>query len=119
MDRGPLIYRRELFDPSSWRDFSVGHLSFVLHRLTGWLLLGWVAVHLVIPLGQSSTTTVYTPTAAWLIVSLLAVLVFHSLNGIRLVILELGMLSPSENKTSFWVTIGFSALIVVLVGVGL
>lgn len=119
MDRGLLIYRRKLFDPGSWRDFSAGHSAFVLHRLTGWLLLVWIAVHLVIPLADSSVLTVYIPTSAWVIVSLLAVLVFHTLNGLRLVVIELGMLPLSENRASFWFTLGLSVLIVAILGAGL
>ncbi|WIV67027.1 hypothetical protein [Natrialbaceae archaeon AArc-T1-2] len=119
MDDEQLIYGRDLLAARSWRNFAVGHVAFTLHRLTGWLLLAWIGIHLLVPILQASPSSVYNPTSTWIIVALLAVLVFHSFNGIRLVIVELGGLTASGNRLSFWLTVGASAALVILMGVSL
>lgn len=117
MEDSRITYRRKLFDVRSWREFAVGHVAFALHRLTGWLLLGWLVIHLFLPTVRTSPSAVHVPTTKWVIVLLLAVLVFHAFNGIRLVIVELGSLSASGNRLSFWLTLGLSVLLIGL-GVG-
>lgn len=114
-----ITYRRKLLSVGSWRTFAVGHVAFVLHRLTGWLLLAWVGVHLLLPLLWGSPAAVYNPTSSALIVPLVAVLVFHAFNGIRLLIVELLGLTASGNRLSFWVSLGLSVLLILLMGVGL
>ncbi|WP_265110817.1 hypothetical protein [Halosolutus halophilus] len=119
MDDEKLIYERDLLAVRSWRNFAVGHIAFTLHRLTGWLLLVWIGVHLIVPVLQATPSSVYTPISRPVIVALLSVLVFHSFNGIRLVIVELGGLTASGNRLSFWLILGLSALFIILLGVGL
>ena len=119
MEDEKIIYGRNLLETSSWRDFAVGHVAFALHRLTGWLLLLWIGLHLLVPVLQASPSSVYYPTSEWLIVSLLAVLVFHSFNGLRLVIVELGGATASGNRLSFWLTLALSVLLIVVLGVTL
>lgn len=119
MEDNRLTYRRKLFNVRSWGEFTIGHVAFALHRVTGWLLLGWLVVHLFLPTIRTSPSAVYLPTAEWVIVLLLAVLVFHTFNGIRLVIIELGGLSPAKNQLSFRVTLGLSVLLIALLVVGL
>ncbi|WP_167768467.1 hypothetical protein [Haloarcula amylovorans] len=82
------VYRREVTNVSSWREFSVPHVAFALHRITGWLLLIWVGYHLVLPALTASPTSVQPPGGKLLTVGLLSVLFFHGINGIRLLINE-------------------------------
>lgn len=119
MDDERIIYRRTLFDVRSWGDFGIGHVAFIFHRVTGWLLLGWIIAHLLVPALRSAPSNVYVPSSTVVIVALLAVLVFHALNGIRLMIVEVGGLTASGNRFAFWLTLGLSALLVVALGVGL
>lgn len=110
-----IVYHRELSTPSSWRDFSVQHVAFGLHRLTGWLLLGWVVLHLGLP-ARSAPTAVWAPTSSSVIVLLLAVLVFHTFNGIRLLVAEAVGVGAMTTKRVFVGTL--IACIVLVVGLG-
>jgi succinate dehydrogenase / fumarate reductase cytochrome b subunit len=119
MDDKRAIYRRTVFDVRSWQDFAVGHVAFALHRITGWLLLGWIGIHLIVPALRTSPSSVYIPTSTPVIVTLLTVLVFHAFNGVRLLLVELGGLAVRTNRLAFWLTTALSLLFVVVLGVGL
>ena len=123
MTRNRLEYRRELSRLESWREFSIRHLAFAFHRITGWLLLGWVALHLALPtvtagpavwnpLGQLSP-----PLAEAVVVGLFAVLVFHTFNGLRLIAAELFGAGIGTAKRVFQGTLVACALVVVGMGV--
>jgi succinate dehydrogenase/fumarate reductase cytochrome b subunit len=115
MSDDQIIYRRELSTPSSWRDFSVQHVAFGLHRITGWLLLGWIVLHLGLP-ARSAPTAVWAPTSPSIIVLLLTVLVFHTFNGIRLLAAEVVGVGAMTTKRVFVGTL--VACIVLVVGLG-
>ena len=82
------VYRREVSDIGSWREFSVPHVAFALHRVTGWLLLGWVGYHLVVPMLTGASTSVQPPSGNLFTVAVLSVLFFHGINGLRLLVVE-------------------------------
>lgn len=118
-----LQYQRRLSRIESWTDFSARHVAFALHRITGWLLLGWVVVHLGVP-AASDGTTVWNPLVAtsepvskMVVVALFAVLVFHSFNGIRLVAAELFGVGIATAKRVFLWTLIISVLLVIGMGV--
>lgn len=114
------VYKRRIFDPRSWSDFAVGHVAYALHRVTGWLLIGWVGLHLVWPLlAPGSSATVYIPGSDLVFIGLFAVLLFHGFNGIRLMIVELGGITPAGNRWAFWVSLVASVVLLIPLGVGL
>ncbi|WP_377071359.1 hypothetical protein [Natribaculum luteum] len=117
MKEDRVIYRRKLLEFGSWTDFSTGHAAFVLHRLTGWLLLGWILIHLVVPAVRTSPDAVHIPGSNAVIVSLLAILVFHGFNGIRLILAELGGTTADHNRVAFFLSIILSAILISLLGV--
>lgn len=125
MREDELIYRRALSNVDSWTDFSVQHVAFALHRLTGWVLLGWVALHLGVPVA-ASPGAVWNPlvelsgaTSKLVVVGLLAVLVFHAFNGIRLLTAELFGAGTGSARWTFLWTLSVSGLLVVGLGVAL
>lgn len=114
-----IIYRRKLSEFRSWTDFSIGHVAFTLHRVTGWLLLGWVLFHLAVPALRSTPDAVNAPTSGMLTIAVLAVLVFHGFNGVRLILAELGSMSARQHRLAFQFTLVASVLLIVLLGGGL
>ncbi|WP_435345673.1 succinate dehydrogenase, cytochrome b556 subunit [Haloarchaeobius sp. HRN-SO-5] len=117
-------YNRGLIeDFSRWKEFSAGMWAWIFHKFTGWVLVGYLFTHIavlstVIPARDGQTVTtgagtqvdVYTNTLAslesifvvrLLEVGLLAVAVFHILNGIRLLLVDLGIGLESQDKTFY------------------
>lgn len=122
MRENRLTYRRKVSDVKSWRNFSIHHVAFALHRITGWALLGWVVVHLGLPLlGGSSVwnplTELSAPLSEVIVIGLLAVLLFHLFNGIRLLAAELLGIGAGNAKYLFLGTVVTSALLVAGLGV--
>jgi len=117
-----LSYRRKVTNVGSWREFSVQHVAFSLHRVTGWLLLGWVLVHLGVPL-LTAGPSVWNPlvelsgtVGTAVVTGLFAVLVFHAFNGVRLLAAELLGLGAGNVRPVFLSTLAASALLVVVMG---
>lgn len=108
------VYRREVSDVGSWRGFSVPHVAFALHRVTGWLLLGWVGYHLVVPMLSGPATGVQPPGGKLFTVAVLSVLFFHGINGIRLLIVETFGWGIDYIEPLFKGTVVVTALTVVL-----
>lgn len=119
MDDEDLVYRRAVTNVRSWTDFSTGHIAFSLHRVTGWLLLGWVLLHLAVPMIGETAESVYSPTGTVEILLVMSVAVFHAFNGLRLVVIELGSVTAQGNRVAFWLTAILSLLIIVSMGVAL
>lgn len=108
------VYRREVSDVGSWREFSVQHVAFALHRMTGWLLLGWVGYHLVVPMLSGSATGVQPPSGKLFTVAVLSVLFFHGINGVRLLVVESSSWGIDYIEPLFKGTVAATALVAVL-----
>ena len=98
-------------DFGRWREFSAGMWAWIFHKFTGWVLVGYLFTHVAtlstaIPAAGASEATlaagddVYTQTIVTLEelllvrileVGLLAVSVFHILNGTRLLLVDLNV----------------------------
>ncbi|MFC7072906.1 succinate dehydrogenase, cytochrome b556 subunit [Halovenus rubra] len=112
-----------------WREFSAGMWAWVLHKFTGWILIGYLFTHIAV----LSTATgvdqamveanedIYTNTlqdleelviVRFLEIGLLSVAVFHILNGIRLLMVDLGVGLESQDK-SFYGSLALTAVIAV------
>ncbi len=107
-------------DFGRWREFSAGMWAWIFHKFTGWVLIGYLFTHIAV----LSTSTVnghyYTQTIQGLEgltvvriaeVGLIAVAVFHILNGVRLLFIDLGVGLESQDK-SFYASLVVTAIIV-------
>ncbi|WP_436909082.1 succinate dehydrogenase, cytochrome b556 subunit [Halosimplex marinum] len=109
-------------DFGRWREFSAGMWAWVLHKFTGWLLVGYLFTHIaVLSTATAADPAVYTETLrgleALLVVrlleiGLLAVAVFHMLNGVRLLFVDLGV-GLDRQATTFYATLVVTAAITV------
>ena len=125
-------YNRGLVeDFGRWREFSAGMWAWILHKFTGWILIGYLFTHIAVlstaiaASGETAAiaqeTDVYTETLQGLEslfiirvleVGLLAVAVFHILNGIRLLMIDLGIGLDAQDK-SFYASLILTAAITV------
>jgi succinate dehydrogenase / fumarate reductase cytochrome b subunit len=124
-------YERGLVeDFGRWREFSAGMWAWVFHKFTGWVLIGYLFTHIAvlstaIPAAEGGAaaggTDIYTSTLVglesllvvrFLEVGLLAVAVFHILNGVRLLFVDLGLGLDSQDA-SFYASLVLTGAIVV------
>ena len=114
-------YNRGLIeDFGRWREFSAGMWAWIFHKFTGWVLVGYLFTHIAVlstaipASGQEQaildgtdiyTTTIVTLESLLLVrileVGLLAVAVFHILNGLRLLLVDLGIGLESQDKSFY------------------
>jgi succinate dehydrogenase / fumarate reductase cytochrome b subunit len=109
-------------DFGRWREFSAGMWAWIFHKFTGWVLVGYLFTHIaVLSTATAADPTVYTNTlqgleellaVRFLEVGLLAVAVFHILNGIRLLFVDLGVGLEAQDK-SFYASLVLTGAIVV------
>jgi succinate dehydrogenase / fumarate reductase cytochrome b subunit len=119
-------YDRGLIESfSRWTEFSAGMWAWIFHKFTGWVLIGYLFTHIAVlstAIEQAQAgSTIYTDTIRGLEgllvirvleIGLLAVAVFHILNGMRLLMVDLGIGLDSQDK-SFYASLVLTALIVV------
>ncbi|QHS16449.1 succinate dehydrogenase, cytochrome b556 subunit [Halopenitus persicus] len=119
-------------DFGRWREFRAGMWAWIFHKFTGWVLVGYLFTHIAVlstaipASGQEAAVLqagddVYTQTIVTLEelllvrileVGLLAVAVFHILNGTRLLFIDLGVGLESQDK-SFYASLILTGLITV------
>ncbi|MFD1589119.1 succinate dehydrogenase, cytochrome b556 subunit [Halorientalis brevis] len=108
-------------DFGRWKDFSAGMWAWIFHKFTGWVLVGYLFTHIAVLSTATQGATAYTQTIRGLEalaivrvleVGLLAVAVFHILNGIRLLFVDLGIGLEAQDK-SFYASLVLSGAIVV------
>ncbi|MFB6135266.1 MAG: succinate dehydrogenase, cytochrome b556 subunit [Halobacteriaceae archaeon] len=114
-------YDRGLFeDFGRWREFQAGMWAWLFHKFTGWVLIGYLFTHIAVLSTAVQGGSVYTDTlhglesqllVRVLEVGLLAVAVFHILNGVRLLMVDLGLGLESQDK-SFYASLVLTAVIV-------
>jgi len=115
-------YNRGLVeDFGRWREFSAGMWAWVFHKFTGWVLIGYLFVHVAVLSTAISGAGIYNDTlqsleglllVRVLEVGLLAVAAFHILNGIRLLFVDLGVGLESQDK-SFYASLVLTGIIAV------
>ena len=112
-------------DFGRWQEFSAGMWAWILHKFTGWMLIGYLFTHIAvlstaIP-AASGDPAIYTQTlrslealavVRVLEVGLLAVAVFHILNGVRLLFVDLGLGLDAQDR-SFYASLVLTGAIVV------
>ncbi|SNZ13514.1 succinate dehydrogenase subunit C [Natronoarchaeum philippinense] len=115
-------YNRGLVeDFGRWKEFSAGMWAWIFHKFTGWVLIGYLFTHIAVLSTATEGAATYNNTLGGLEdllivrvleVGLLAVAVFHILNGVRLLMVDLGVGLESQDK-SFYVSLVVTAVIVV------
>jgi len=110
-------------DYGRWTEFSAGMWAWVLHKFSGWVLVGYLFTHIAVLSTATAGPETYTTTIQGLEelalvrvgeVGLLAVAVFHILNGIRLLFFDLGIgLDLATERRSFYASLVLTAAIVV------
>jgi succinate dehydrogenase / fumarate reductase cytochrome b subunit len=104
-----------------WQEFSAGMWAWILHKFTGWILIGYLFTHIAVLSTATQDGTVYTDTLSgleellivrFLEIGLLAVAVFHILNGLRLLMVDLGIGLESQDK-SFYASLVLTAFITI------
>jgi succinate dehydrogenase / fumarate reductase cytochrome b subunit len=115
-------YNRGLVeDFGRWREFSAGMWAWVFHKFTGWVLVGYLFTHIAVLSTALTGPAAYTGTITTLEsllvvrvleVGLLAVAVFHILNGCRLLLVDLGV-GLERQDVSFYASLVLTGAIVV------
>ncbi len=121
-------------DFGRWREFSAGMWAWIFHKFTGWVLVGYLFTHIAVlstaipaagdaggAVAVGATGDVYTETLRslegvllirFLEVGLLAVATFHILNGVRLLMVDLGLGLEAQDK-SFYLSMVLTGAITV------
>jgi succinate dehydrogenase / fumarate reductase cytochrome b subunit len=108
-------------DFGRWREFSAGMWAWVFHKFTGWVLIGYLFTHISVLSTSMQGAETFNNTLQGLEslalvrlmeVGLLAVAVFHILNGVRLLFVDLGVGLESQDK-SFYASLVLTGVIVV------
>ncbi len=115
-------YNRGLVeDFGRWTEFSAGMWAWIFHKFTGWVLVGYLFTHIAVLSTATVGPETYTATIQGLEslfivrvleVGLLAVAVFHILNGTRLLLIDLGIGLDSQD-TSFYASLVLTGVIAV------
>jgi succinate dehydrogenase / fumarate reductase cytochrome b subunit len=115
-------YNRGLIeDFGRWREFSAGMWAWIFHKFTGWVLVGYLFTHIAVLSTALSSPDAYTTTISTLEsllvvrileIGLLAVAMFHILNGLRLLLVDLGVGLGAQDK-SFYASLVLTGAIVV------
>jgi len=108
-------------DFGRWREFSAGMWAWVFHKFTGWVLVGYLFTHIAVLSTATVDGATYTQTlqgleellvVRFLEVGLLAVAVFHILNGVRLLFVDLGVGLEAQDR-AFYAALLLTAAITV------
>jgi succinate dehydrogenase / fumarate reductase cytochrome b subunit len=108
-------------DFGRWQDFRPGMWAWIFHKFTGWVLVGYLFTHIAVLSTATGGDVLYTSTLQGLEellivrileVGLLAVAVFHILNGVRLLFVDLGVGLDNQDK-SFYASLVVTAAITV------
>ncbi|MBI5777844.1 MAG: succinate dehydrogenase, cytochrome b556 subunit [Planctomycetes bacterium] len=102
-----------------------GTMAFILHRLTGLCLVGYIFLHLVVVgsnfiFGGTAFNTLMstfeTPLVKLLEICLISVIAFHSINGLRIIIVDFLNITRTQ-RALFWVVLGLCVSAVIITGV--
>ena len=113
--------RGRVEDFGRWREFSAGMWAWIFHKFTGWVLVGYLFTHIAVLSTALSGGEVYTNTIVTLEsllivrlleIGLLAVAVFHILNGLRVLMVDLGVGLDSQDR-SFYASLVLTGAITV------
>jgi succinate dehydrogenase / fumarate reductase cytochrome b subunit len=105
----------------AWRKYRwryAGHLAFWIQRLTGIALLGYLIVHVhtIRDLKNPETfgdalKTFGSPLFKVGEIALLATVILHALNGVRLTLVDMGVAVTRQRQTFWYFAIGFGLVL--------
>jgi succinate dehydrogenase / fumarate reductase cytochrome b subunit len=112
--------RRTLYrgDPGMW--------SWVLHRITGATIFFFLFVHVldtalvrVSPEAYNQVIETYkTPIVGLMEMGLVAAVLYHALNGVRIILIDFWKEGPRHQRTMLWIVAGvFIAVLIAALGV--
>jgi succinate dehydrogenase / fumarate reductase cytochrome b subunit len=111
--------------PKKMYRWHLGFVAWLLHRLTGIVLAGYLILHLYVlsnlakgPESFDAVMTAFSGNVLFrlLEICLMAVMVYHTINGLRVVLLDYGRLAEKDTFVK-WIYITFAAIAgVVLIG---
>ncbi|MEW6026970.1 MAG: succinate dehydrogenase, cytochrome b556 subunit [Planctomycetota bacterium] len=90
-----------------------GTVAFILHRLTGLCLVGYIFLHLVVVgsnfiFGGNSFNslmgTFETPLVEVLEIGLISVIAYHIINGLRIIVVDFLVITRTQ-RAMFWVAL--------------
>ena len=100
---------------------TLGFNVFWAHRITGLLILGYLYLHLILlsailsPLGSrhfnAVAAVVERPPFIFADIILFAIILFHGVNGVRLILADLGLLIQ-QNRFAIWTAMTVVAVMV-------
>ena len=99
-----------------------GTVAFILHRLTGLCLVGYIFLHLVVVgsefiFGKGAFNilmgTFENPLVKVMEIGLISVIAFHIINGVRIIIVDFLTVTRTQ-RAMFWVVIIFCITAVII-----
>ncbi len=119
--------RGQIEDFGRWQEFAPGMWAWLLHKFTGWVLAGYLLIHIAV-----LSTFIYADPAAapddlytrtlqglesLLIVrigelGLVAAAAYHTLNGIRLMLMDIGI-GYNYQREGFYLSLWLTAIAVI------
>ncbi|GGC65816.1 putative succinate dehydrogenase (cytochrome b-556 subunit) SdhC [Hoyosella rhizosphaerae] len=112
---GQVVRSRSIYrgDPGMW--------SWVLHRITGVTLFFFLFVHVldtalvrVSPEAYDAVIETYkNPVVGILELGLLAAVVYHAFNGVRVILIDFWSKGPKYQRLMFWIVLAISVAIMI------
>jgi succinate dehydrogenase / fumarate reductase cytochrome b subunit len=105
-----------------WLNRNEGTLAFVLHRLTGLCLAGYIFLHLIVVgsdflvgkgIFNQLMGTFEIPLIKLLEICLISVISFHLINGLRIIIIDF-FIGAKKQRTLFWVVLALCILFFII-----
>jgi len=111
-----------------WAAYHTGSWAWILHRLSGLLILAYLYFHLIVlssalwtgGIGQFNRTVASLTTPPFIIadLALFVVVLYHALNGIRVMLMDLGW-GIERQKALFWAMMGVGGVAMAAAAVAL
>ncbi|AEF42353.1 succinate dehydrogenase, cytochrome b556 subunit [Hoyosella subflava] len=112
---GQVVRTRSIYrgDPGMW--------SWVLHRITGVTLFFFLFVHVldtalvrVSPEAYDAVIETYkNPVVGALEIGLLAAVIYHAFNGVRVILIDFWSKGPKYQRLMFWIVMAISVAIMI------
>jgi succinate dehydrogenase / fumarate reductase cytochrome b subunit len=110
MERESLTWHKPLrryeLDPNRWRSTKAGMWAWLLQRISALAILLFLVLHI---------TLTYRPFIQF---CLLVTVAFHAALGLRVILLDFGVVDVKYQKTLLWALGGLVALLVLIVWLG-
>lgn len=96
-----------------------GMWSWVLHRITGMLIFLFLLVHVLDTALVRVSPEVYnevmgtykTPIMGLGEIGLVAAIIFHAFNGVRIILIDFMATGPKRQRMMFWIVMGLTILL--------